>query len=57
MRSVDPLARASDGFLYGDVPVVEVQMLVECLFFRNWTEKVMPNAVKKSLGATEKQAG
>jgi hypothetical protein len=57
IRTVDPLARASEGYLYGDVPVVEVQMLVECLLFRSWTESVMPDAVKLSLGGTVKQAG
>jgi hypothetical protein len=57
MRSVDPLARASEGYLYGDVPVVEVQMLVECLLFRSWTEAVMPDAVKISLGGTVQQPG
>jgi hypothetical protein len=57
MRSVDPLVRASEGFLYGDVPVVEVQMLVECLLFRSWTEAVMPVPVKLSLGGTQKAAG
>jgi len=57
MRTVDPLVRASQGYLYGDVPVVEVQMLVECLFFRSWTESIMPVDVKKSLGGVEKAAG
>jgi hypothetical protein len=32
-------------------------MLVECLLFRSWTESVMPDAVKLSLGGTVKQAG
>jgi hypothetical protein len=52
MRSVDPLDRASAGYLYGDSPVVEVNVIVECIFFRGWTAPLMPDAVKTSLGAT-----
>jgi hypothetical protein len=52
MRSVDPIDRASNGYLYGNTPVVEVDLIVECILFRGWTEPLMPDAVKISLGGT-----
>jgi hypothetical protein len=52
-RTVDPLERASFGYLYGDAPVIEVEFLVECVFFRGWTEPLMPDEFKRNnLGGT-----
>jgi hypothetical protein len=36
-RTVDPLDRASNGYLYGDGQVVEAEIQVEALLFRSWT--------------------
>ena len=32
--------------------VIEVEVLVECIFFRSWTSGLMPADVKKNLGGT-----
>jgi hypothetical protein len=52
MRTVDPLERASDGYLYGNQQVIEVELTVECILFRSWTEPLMPNRVKLDLGGS-----
>lgn len=54
-RMVDPLDRASNGYLYGDTQVMEVEVLVECILFRSWTAPLMPEAVKTDLGGTPAQ--
>jgi len=51
-RAVDPLDRASNGYLYGDSQVIEVELLVECILFRSWTEPLMPDQEKLALGGT-----
>jgi hypothetical protein len=51
MKTVDPLDRASQGFIYGETQVIEVEFLVECVFFRSWTEPLMPDRIKQDLGA------
>jgi hypothetical protein len=51
-RAVDPLDRASNGYLYGNTPVVELELLVECVMFRSWTAPLMPDAIKLTLGGT-----
>jgi len=50
-RAVDPLDRASAGYLYGEAQVIEVEVLVEGILFRSWTEPLMPDAVKMTLGS------
>ena len=49
--TVDPYEAASQGFLYGrqneqgetlPVACVKVDLLVECLLFRNWVDPIMP---------------
>jgi hypothetical protein len=57
VRAVDPLDRASNGYLYGESQVIEVEMLVECLMFRSWTEPLMPDAVRVTLGGTPPAGG
>jgi len=48
--AVDPFDAASKGYLYGQEPVVRVEMVVESLFFRRWTEPLMPDSIKNELG-------
>jgi hypothetical protein len=48
-RTIDPLDRISCGFIYGESPAIEVDMLVEGLLFRNWTQPLMPNSVRAAL--------
>jgi hypothetical protein len=57
IHAVDPLDRASNGYLYGESPVIEVNLLVECLLFRSWTEALMPDAEKMTLGAAPPAGG
>ena len=37
------------GYVYGDADVVRVELIIESLWFRNWTEKLMPTSVKQKL--------
>jgi len=48
---------ASNGYIYGESQVIEVELLVECIMFRSWTEQLMPDAVKISLGGTAPATG
>jgi hypothetical protein len=48
-KAADPLDRASNGFIYGDGQVVEYEILVEGLLFRNWTLPLMPSNVRTAL--------
>jgi hypothetical protein len=50
IQTVDPLDRASNGYLYGDGQVVEAEIQLESLFFRSWTIPLMPAAEKQVLG-------
>ncbi len=49
-RTIDPLDRAGNGFIYGETQVAEVELLVEGLLFRNWTQPIMPDAIRAQLG-------
>jgi hypothetical protein len=49
-QTVDPLERASYGFIYGEGQVIEAEIVVECLLFRNWTQPIMPDKVRLALG-------
>ncbi len=49
-RTIDPLDRASNGYIYGETQVAEVELLVEGLLFRNWTQPIMPDATRTQLG-------
>jgi hypothetical protein len=48
-RTVDPLDRATNGFVYGETQVIEVDMLIEGLLFRDWTKPLMPQSVRTAL--------
>jgi hypothetical protein len=56
LQSVDPLEAASTGYLYGDTPVVRADLLLEAIFFRDWTLPIMPASVKSSLGIADPNA-
>ena len=53
-RTVDPLDRASNGYLYGFVQVIEVEVQIEGLFLRSWTQPLMPKDIKQTLGIAPK---
>ncbi len=42
MRTVDPIDALTSGYVYGKVPVVRADILVEAIFFTSWNGKVMP---------------
>ncbi len=48
--SVDGVAAADQGYIYGDVPVVNLTIKCEELFLRDWTTKLMPDSIKAQLG-------
>lgn len=47
LESIDPYEAASNGYMYGNVPVVRADILVEALFFRNWTVYVVPESYRR----------
>lgn len=48
--AVDPYEALSKGFVYGSGQCVQVDLLLEVLFFRGWTEKVMPENYANAAG-------
>jgi hypothetical protein len=49
-KTVDPFDASGNGYLYGNVQVVHLDILVEGLLFRSWTLPIMPDATKTLLG-------
>lgn len=49
VTNIDEYDLLQQGFVYGHKDVVEAELIVESLWFRNWTEKLMPEIVKKKL--------
>ncbi|MFI4862024.1 MAG: hypothetical protein ACIAXF_15260 [Phycisphaerales bacterium JB063] len=49
---VDEYAMLADGYVYNS-DVVEVQMVIETLWFRDWTTELMPQIVKNALAVPE----
>ncbi|MDG2095638.1 MAG: hypothetical protein P8J89_10265 [Phycisphaerales bacterium] len=39
-----------DGFLYGDSPVVRLDLTLETIWLRSWIQDMMPNSVRALLG-------
>lgn len=50
ISDVDLWGDLRDGYFYGSEPVVRVEMTVETIWLRSWTEPMMPDSVKKRLG-------
>jgi hypothetical protein len=50
MKAVDPLSRSSMGFIYGDTQVIEAEITLEALLFRDWTRPIMPEKIRVALG-------
>lgn len=50
LAPADPFAAARAGYLFGASPVSQVTMTVESLWFRDWTARHMPAAVRTALG-------
>jgi len=56
LKPVDAIDAASRGFIYGSQPIGRLELRCEALFLRKWTEPLMPEAVKASLGLQQQAA-
>ena len=56
MRAVDLRQAQAAGYSFGDGPVVTMVLKCEALFFRKWTEPLMPLEVKRMLGIGQQAA-
>ncbi len=52
VRSVDREVEQYNGYFYGESPVVRVKLDCEAAFFREWTERLMPDEIKRMLMIT-----
>jgi len=50
LKTVDPLDRAANGYIYGNGQAVEAEIQVEAILFRGWTTPLMPAGVREGLG-------
>ncbi|MCX5659869.1 MAG: hypothetical protein NTW19_09125 [Planctomycetota bacterium] len=50
IKDVDEYEQIKEGYFYGKGDAVQVDMLVETIWLRQWTTKLMPDEVKKSRG-------
>lgn len=50
IEDVDEYEHLREGFVYGKNDVVQVDMVIESLWLRKWTQEFMPPKVKTSLG-------
>lgn len=49
ITDLDEYALLREGYVYGHNDVVRAELIVESLWFRNWTEAIMPKIVKEKL--------
>ena len=55
VRPADAFAAVDDGYLYGAAPVSDVRLVIESIWLREWTGKLMPaelQAIKGTNGRT-----
>jgi hypothetical protein len=53
IRDVDEYAALAEGYFYGRGDVVEVTMVIETIWLRDWTVPLMPEQTKQYLGLAE----
>ena len=53
IRAVDLDRAFKAGYVYGNRPVVRLDVKGETIFFRDWTKNLMPQAVKSHIGLVE----
>jgi len=53
IEDVDEYQAIREGYLYGVGDAVKVDMIVESLWLRDWTAKLMPKIVRKALGVPD----
>jgi hypothetical protein len=56
ISSVDSQLARDEGFFYGPNPIVKATITGEALLLRNWTTKLMPDAVKKEMPGADAPA-
>ncbi len=49
IQPVDEYAALLEGYVYGSEDVAQVELVIETIWFRQWTEKLMPKSVKQRL--------
>ena len=50
LSRMDSYGDLKEGFLYGDSPVVKMDMTLETIWLRSWIQDMMPNSVRAMLG-------
>jgi len=50
ITDVDEYELYNEGYIYGPEDVVQVQLLIESIWLRNWTRELMPKDVRLELG-------
>lgn len=53
LTAVDPLVMLQQGYVFGDQPIIEVDLQCEILFLRAWTVEFMPETIRLELQAWE----
>lgn len=49
ITDVDEYQSLRDGYYYGDADAVELEILIESIWLRDWTKDFMPEAIRKML--------
>lgn len=50
ISKIDAYQDLKKGFLYGDSPVVKLDLTLETIWLRSWIQDIMPNSVRAMLG-------
>jgi hypothetical protein len=56
IQDVNEYAALREGYIYGIGDMVEVEMVIESAWLRNWTQQLMPTVTKQYLGIEEPPA-
>lgn len=56
LRDVDEYQALTKGYAYGPVDCVEISMLVETIWLREWTSRLMPLEIRNQLGVPDPNA-
>ena len=57
IHTVDPIEALTSGYVYGQVPVVRVNIVVEDIMFSTWHGRIMPTDYCLKCGVTPRQPG
>jgi hypothetical protein len=49
ITDIDEYKAMHDGYLYGDSDCVQLDMIIETLWLRDWTKRLMPQAIRERL--------